>query len=115
MKSLELKRKHLKVCIDRNPIPGTAAKVKYFKVSLYNEIFVPVLATWKMDEDEITRKNCLNLIVKNLNKTQTEKQLKDGIRASMGSGNVVEAFFKKEHGRHLGTCNVECLNAAVYK
>ena len=28
---------------------------------------------------------------------------------------MVECFFKKEHGRHVGTCNVECLNAAVYK
>ena len=76
---------------------------------------MPVLATRKMDEDEIARKNCLNLIVKNRNKTQTEKHLEDGIRAIMGSGNVVETFLKKEHGRHVGTCNVECLNVVVYK
>ena len=99
----------------QNPSLVQAAKVKDFKVSLYNEIFVPVLVTRKMDENDTARKNCFNLIVKNLNKIQTEKQLEDGIRAIMGSGNVVETFFKKEHGRHVDTCNVECLNAAIYK
>ena len=33
----------------------------------------------------------------------------------MGGKNVLNVFFKIENGKHVGSCNVQCLNAAVYK
>ena len=33
----------------------------------------------------------------------------------MGERNVVSTFFRLEGGKHTGTCNVQCLNAIVYK
>ena len=68
-----------------------------------------------MSEGEIARKNCLILIVRNLNKISSEEEIEHDIKSSMETSNVVECFFKKEDGRHVGTCNVECLNAAVSK
>ena len=32
-----------------------------------------------------------------------------------GEQNVVGSFFRLEKGKHVGSCNVQCLNAAVYK
>ena len=33
----------------------------------------------------------------------------------MNEKNVVNIFFRLEGGKHVGSCNVQCLNAAVYK
>ena len=33
----------------------------------------------------------------------------------MGEKNVVSIFFRLEGGKHVGSCNVQCLSAAVYK
>ena len=32
-----------------------------------------------------------------------------------GEQNIVGSFFRLEKGKHVGSCNVQCLNAAVYK
>jgi len=55
------------------------------------------------------------LIAKNLNKTKTTLALEEGIKKLFGEGNVVEIFFRLEKGKHVGSCNVQCLNATVYK
>ena len=55
------------------------------------------------------------MIAKNLNKTKTTAALEEGIRNFFGEGNVVRVFFRLEKGKHVGSCNVQCLNAAVYK
>ena len=33
----------------------------------------------------------------------------------MGKKNVVSIFFRLEGGKHVGSCNVQCLNVAVHK
>ena len=55
------------------------------------------------------------LIAKNLNKTKTTAALEEGIKKLFGEENVAGIFFRLEKGKHVGSCNVQCLNAAVYK
>ena len=69
----------------------------------------------KLTEDDKARKNALILIVKNLNKIKSVEELEYGIKEHMGEKNVISIFFRLEGGKHVGSCNVQCLNAAVYK
>ena len=69
----------------------------------------------KLTEDDKARKNALIFIVKNLNKVKGIEELEHGIKEHMGEKNVVNIFFRLEGGKHVGSCNVQCLNAAVYK
>ena len=68
-----------------------------------------------MSEDDKARKNAIVLIAKNLNKTKSTTALEEGIKTYMGERNVVGVFFRLENNKHVGSCNVQCLNAAVYK
>ena len=72
-------------------------------------------STEKLSEDYKARKNAVVLIAKNLNKTKTTAALEEGIKKLFGEENVVGIFFRLEKGKHVGSCNVQCLNAAVYK
>jgi hypothetical protein len=68
-------------------------------------------------KDDIARKNALILIAKNLNKTKSIEEIEKSIEAYMGPKNAVNFFFKKDekNGKHFGSCNIQCLNAMVYK
>ena len=61
------------------------------------------------------KKNTLILIAKNLNKIQSRGELEKGINKHMGKKNMVSTFFRLEKGKHVSTCNVQCLNVAMYK
>ena len=69
----------------------------------------------KLTEDDKARKNALIFIIKTLNKIKSVEELEDGIKEHMGEKNVISIFFRLEGGKHIGSCNVKCLNAAVYK
>ena len=43
------------------------------------------------------------------------QELEKRIKKHMGEKNVVSIFFRVEGGKHVGSYNVQCLNAAVYK
>ena len=72
-------------------------------------------STEKLSEDDKARKNAVVLIAKNVNKTKTTAALEEGIKNLFGDGNVTSIFFRLDKGRHVGSCNLQCLNAAVYK
>jgi hypothetical protein len=55
------------------------------------------------------------LIAKNLNKTKTTAALEGEIKKLFGKENIAGIFFRLEKRKHVGSCNVQCLNAAVYK
>jgi hypothetical protein len=76
---------------------------------------VNLASTEKLSEDDKARKNAIMLIAKNLNKTKTTATLEEGIKKLFGKENVAGIFFRLEKGKHVGFCNVQCLNAAVYK
>jgi len=72
-------------------------------------------STEKLSEDDKAKKNVVLLFAKNLNKTKSIEMLEEGIKSFIGTGNVVGTFFHLEKGKHVGTCNVQCLNVVVYK
>ena len=96
--------------------PEQAKKINTYKISLDNEIFdAKFTSRDKLTEDDKARKNALILIVKNLNKVKDTDIIEYELKKYMGERNVVNVFFKIENGKHVGSCNVQCLNAAVYK
>ena len=76
---------------------------------------VNFLGSEKLSEDDKAKKNAVILIAKNLNKTKTTAAFEEGIKKLLGEQIVVGIFFRLEIGKHVGSCNVQCLNATVYK
>ena len=98
------------------PSPEQAKKINTYKIALDNEILdAKFTIREKLTEDDKARKNALILIVNNLNKVKSVEELEYGIKEHMGEKNVISIFFRLEGGKHVGSCNVQCLNAAVYK
>ena len=98
------------------PSPEQAKKINTYKIALDNEILdAKFTIREKLTKDDKARKNALILIVKNLNKIKSIEELEYGIKEHMGEKNVISIFFRFEGGKHVGSCNVQCLNAAVYK
>ena len=96
--------------------PEQAKKINTYKISMYNEIMEAKFTTRdKLTEDDKTKKNALILIIRNLNKVKSTEEIEYEIKKHMGEKNVINIFFKMENGKHVGSCNVQCLNAAVYK
>lgn len=96
--------------------PEQAKKINTYKISMYNEIMEAKFTTWdKLTEDDKAKKNALILIIRNLNKVKSTEEIEYEIKKHMGEKNVINIFFKMENGKHVGSCNVQCLNAAVYK
>ena len=96
--------------------PEQAKKINIYKISVDNEIFEARFTSRdKLTEDDKARKNALILIVKNLNKVKDTEIIEHELKKYMGERNVLNVFFKIENGKHVGSCNVQCLNAAVYK
>ena len=98
------------------PSPEQAKKINIFKIALDNEIFeAKFTMREKLTKDDKAKNNALILIVKNLNKVKSTEELEYEIKKHMGEKNVVSIFFRLKGGKHVGSCNVQCLNAAVYK
>ena len=98
------------------PSPEQAKKINTYKIALDNEILdAKFTMREKLTEDDKVKKNALIFIVKNLNKVKSVEELEYGIKEYMDEKNVVSIFFKLEGGKHVGSCNVQCLNAVVYK
>ena len=98
------------------PSPEQAKKINTYKIALDNEILdAKFTMREKLTEDDKARKNALILIVKNLNKIKRTEELECEIKEHMGEKNMISIFFRLEGGKHVGSCNVQCLNAAVYK
>ena len=98
------------------PSPEQAKKINTYKIALNNEILdAKFTMREKLIEDDKVRKNALIFIVKNLNKVKSVEELECGIKEHMGKKNVISIFFRLEGRKHVGSCNVQCLNAVVYK
>ena len=98
------------------PSPEQAKKINTYKIALDNEILdAKFTMREKLIEDDKARKNALILIIKNLNKIKSVEEVENGIKEHMSEKNVISIFFRLEGRKHVGSCNVQCLNAAVYK
>ena len=100
----------------KNPLPEQAKIIKNFKFSFFNEVMeVNFASLEKLSDDDKARKNAVVIIAKNLNKIKTTIALEEGIKKLFGEENVVSIFFRLEKRKHVGSCNIQCLNASVYK
>jgi hypothetical protein len=96
--------------------PEQAKKINTYKISIYNEIIEAKFTSRdKPTEDDKEKKNALILIIRNLNKVKSTEAIEFKLKKHIGENNVINIFFKIENGRYVGSCNVQCLNAAVYK
>ena len=70
----------------------------------------------KLTAAAVAKKNCLVLIVKNLNKGNNASQVELGLKTLIGEKNVVSVYFPRvEGGLHTRVANEELLNAPIYK
>lgn len=98
--------------------PEQALRMKENQLTFNHEILDGKLADRTIaTKDDIARKNALILIAKNLNKAKSIEEIEKSIEEHMGPRNAVNFFFKRDekNGKHLGSCNIQCLNAMVYK
>lgn len=96
--------------------PEQAKTINFYKIFLHNEIMEAKFTSRdKFTEDDKARKNVHILMLRNLNKVKNMEQIEHEIKKHMEEKNVINIFFKIENGKHVGSCNVQCLNAAVYK
>ena len=98
--------------------PEQAQRIKEQQITFNNEVLDGRLADRTIaSKDDIARKNALILIAKNLNKAKSMEENEESIKEHMGSKNAVTFFFKRDekNGKHLGSCNIQCLNTMVYK
>jgi hypothetical protein len=98
--------------------PEQALRMKENQLTYNNEILDGKLADRSLaSKDDIARKNALILIAKNLNKAKSVEEIEESIKEHMGTRNAVNFFFKRDpkNGKHLGSCNIQCLNVMVYK
>jgi len=95
-----------------------AKKMKEQQITYNHEILDGKLADRSQaSKEDIAKMNALIIIAKNLNKVKSIEEIEKSIEAHMGPKNVVNFFFKRDdkNGKHLGSCNIQCLNATVYK
>ena len=98
------------------PWPDEAKRIRLHKISFSNELMDAKIASKeRMSEDDKARKNAIVLTAKNLNKTKSTIALEEGIKAYMAEKNVVGVFFRLENNKQVGSSNIQCLNATVYK
>jgi hypothetical protein len=64
----------------------------------------------------VAKKNCLVIIVRNLNLTQPTNEVTKSIQELIGDKLIVDIYFNRAQGEmHNSTANIEVLNPAVYK
>ena len=69
-----------------------------------------------LTDEEITKRNCLVLIAKNLNQTKSTTATEEAIRRHIGTELVMAVYFPRAQGTtHTGVANIECGSAIVYK
>jgi hypothetical protein len=99
--------------------PEKKQKLLLYQVAVRQELFTPNLIsqqTWT--KKEIAKKNCLTLIVKNVNIVYSQSKVMEALKNLIGERNVVCTYFSrgnKEKDQHDGICNLEVVNPVVYK
>jgi hypothetical protein len=96
--------------------PDQCSRILQSAIAAEGEIIMPTPTKEKLTAAMVTKKNCLVLIAKNLNKASSPEQGEKELQTLIGEKNVVNVYFPRvEAGMHTGVANVELLNAHVYK
>ena len=72
--------------------------------------------TWTTKE--IAKKNCLTLIIKNVNVAYSQSKVTEVLKKMMGESNIICTYFPRGNtakDQHDGICNLEVINPIVYK
>jgi hypothetical protein len=96
--------------------PDQRSKILRFSLAVEGELITLTPTREKLTAAAIARKNCLVLIVKNLNKGLSSAMVEEGLKTLIGEKNVISVYFLRvEGGMHTGIANIELLNAPIYK
>jgi len=99
--------------------PEQGSKLIKHQIIVFKKILTPTAAADDaLSRTEIEKKNCLTLIVRDCNIYYPASVVTKALQTLIGDRNVVKTFFKDgDAGRdlHAGVCNIEVLNAVVYK
>ena len=96
--------------------PEQKNKILRLSIAVDSELIAPTPTQAKLMAAAIAKKNCLVLIVKNLNKGTSAAQVELSLKTLIGEKNVISVYFlRAEGGMHTGVANVEFLNAPIYK
>jgi hypothetical protein len=71
------------------------AKIQKYHVSIDNELVIPIAVARRLSAKEVTKKNCLVLIAKNLNLTQPVSDVARCIRELLGEKLIVDIYFSR--------------------
>jgi hypothetical protein len=96
--------------------PEQLEKILKFQISINNQILTPSVTAKRLTAKEVSKKNCLVIIGKNLNLSQSASDVTRCIQELFGDKLVVDTYFSKAQGElHNGTVNIEVLNPMGYK
>jgi hypothetical protein len=96
--------------------PEQHEKILKYQIIINNQVLIPSVAAKRHTAKEVSKKNCLVLIGKNLNLSQLASEVTRCIQELFGDKLVVDTYYNKVQDElHNGTVNIEVLNPAVYK
>jgi hypothetical protein len=98
------------------PTPQQVEKLVKYYVPFRNELIHTIVKKGeKLSTSQLAKKNCLMLILHNLQLTKNADETLHKIKELMGDKNVTSHYFSKLKGKlHTGSVNIECLNPTVY-
>ena len=92
-------------------------KITKFQVAIDGEFLTPTATRpARLIERERTRRNCLVLIVRNINRAKPIIEIEAALQGLIGTNNIASIYFpSREEQLHGGTANVEVMTPATYK
>ena len=92
-------------------------KILKFHVAINGELLAPTaIRTTQLTEQERTKRNCLVLIVRNINRAKTIAKVEATIQGLMGINNIASIYFpSRDEQLHGGTANVEVTTTTTHK
>ena len=97
--------------------PEQRDKILKFHVAIDGELLVPTATRpTRLTEQERTKRNCLVLIMRNINRARTITEVEAALQGLMGINNIASIYFpNRDEQLHGGTANVEVTTTVTYK
>ena len=97
--------------------PEQREKINKFQVAIDGELLTPTATRpARLTEQERTRRNCLVLIVRNINRAKTITEVEAAFQGLMGINNIASIYFpSRDEQLYGGTANVAVTTPATYK
>jgi hypothetical protein len=97
-------------------ITTSPEQILKYQISINNQVLTPSVAAKRLTAKEVSKKNCLVFIGKNLNLSQLALEVTKCIQELLGDKLVVNTYDSRAQGElHNGIVNIEVLNSVVYK